>query len=61
MSESENDLDNTLASETKEAPVKHAGKSQASASDPFIAALVEGMRAMSKDENLRKKIGIQLV
>lgn len=61
MSKPENDLDNTLASETKEAPATQASKSQASASDPFIAALVESMRAMAKDEDLRKKIAKRLV
>lgn len=55
------DLDNTLASDTKETPATQARKSQASASDPFIAALAESMRAMAKDENLRKKIGMLLV
>jgi hypothetical protein len=61
MSKSEKDLDNTSTSDVQEPSSTHTGKSQASASDPFIAALVEGMRAMSRDENLRKKIGMLLV
>lgn len=61
MSKPETDLDNTLASDTKEPSSTHTGNPQASSSDAMLAAMLEGMRAMSKDENLRKKIGMLLV